>query len=66
MRQQTKQMNQLKAEYDSLKKELFGKNMFVEQRDEDKDKWKRYNDLRALFYPHFRNKNWDNPLAVSK
>jgi hypothetical protein len=66
MRNQTKQMQELKAEYNSLKEELFGNDMFVEQMDEDKDKWKRYEDLRGLFFPHFRTKNWNNPLAVSK
>ena len=66
MRKQTKKIKELKAEYEALKTELFGNDSFVEPLEEDKPKWKRYEDLRGYFYPNFRTKNWSNPLVVSE
>lgn len=65
-RKQTKKMEALVEEYTQLKEELFGENSFAVHRDEDKEKWERHDQLRGLFFPQLRPKNWRNPLVKSK
>jgi hypothetical protein len=65
-RKQTKEMEALTEEYTQLKEELFKGESFAVHRDEDKEKWERHDQLRALFFPHFRTKKWRNPLVKSK
>jgi hypothetical protein len=62
MREQTKQMKALLAEYNKLKKELFKGKMFVTPDPKEK-RWKRYDQLQAFFYPTFRREDWVNPLT---
>jgi len=52
----------LESEFMTLKKELYGDNMFVVL-DESDPKVQRYNNLLGLFYPNFRTSAWINPLT---
>jgi hypothetical protein len=56
-----KQTLKLKVEYEKLKKELFGNNVFVVLDDQD-PKTQRYNQLLGFFFPCYRTKNWQSPI----
>jgi len=55
----------LKNEFISLKKEIFGECKFVVMDDQD-PKTKRYNQLLGFFYPCYRTKDWINPYQGSE
>jgi hypothetical protein len=68
MRKQTlvfvTQIDNLKTEFLSLKKEIFGESAFVIV-DENNPKMLRYNQLLGFFYPCYRTKNWISPYQES-
>jgi len=67
MREQTKKLNKLLAEYKKLKYEIFGNDAKFAVLDENNPKVKalakRYDQLFQLFYPQYRTKHWINPLT---
>lgn len=54
------QLRELHAEFLKLRKELFGKNLFVIL-DETTESAKRYDQLLGYFYPELRSGGWINP-----
>jgi len=67
MREKTKKLNALAAEFKALKQDLFGTSSFVipDEGDEGQKNWERYNQLLGLFHPNYRRKGWVNPLVDS-
>jgi hypothetical protein len=68
MRKQTlifvTQIDNLKTEFLSLRKEIFGESAFVIV-DENNPKMLRYNQLLGFFYPYYRTKGWISPYQES-
>lgn len=66
MRKQTlifvTQIDNLKTEFLSLKKEIFGESAFVIV-DENNPKMTRYNQLLGFFYPYYRTTDWISPYC---
>ena len=52
----------LSNEFESLKKELFGNEMFVIL-DPNNPKVKRYEQLLGFLYPQFRTQGWVSPIS---
>ena len=59
----TEKVGELLREFNALKKELFGDNLFVELDDSD-PRTARYDQLLGYFFPRFRSSGWKNPLEV--
>lgn len=51
----------LVMEFQELKKQIFGNQMFVEVTDSEIER--RYDQLLAFFYPQFRDKNYISPMS---
>lgn len=57
-------VQELKAEFEKVKAELFGGSMFVAITPENQATEKRYQQLLGFFLPQFRDENWRNPLEA--
>lgn len=53
-------INFYKVEFESLKRKLFGSNLFVVI-DETSEDAKRYKQLLGLFHPEYRSSDWFDP-----
>ena len=57
-------IKELHGEFVQLRDDLFGKDKFVIEDDND-PRWARYSQLLAYFHSGFRTKDWVNPETES-